>query len=202
MTDGTSRPMVFGDIHDLLRKVNGESEPAYMWQSDKQGKEVRTEEPPAVQEEQVRDPDEKSDKESRQETSEEASAIAKPEKVPKARRKDQPHKEKSHSSVSNPVKEKEPKHTEPSKVNKPLVNKSQSSFPKNDILSQIEAFSCDTETGHRHWIFLPTDVVTTLEAVYGSHRISAIFTALARSFIDANKEELRRLVTHRSGLFE
>jgi hypothetical protein len=62
--------MVFGDIHDLLRKVNGESEPAYMWQSDKQGKEVRTEEPPAVQEEQAREPDEKSDKESRQETSE------------------------------------------------------------------------------------------------------------------------------------
>ena len=181
--------MVFGDIHDLLRKVNGESEPAYMWQSDKQGKEVRTEEP-------------KPDKESRQETSEEDSAIAKPEKVPKVRRKDQPNKEKSHSSVSNPVKEKEPKHTETSKVNKPLVNKSQSSFPKNDILSQIEAFSCDAETGHRHWIFLPTDVVTTLEAVYGSHRISAIFTALARSFIDANKEELRRLVTHRSGLFE
>jgi hypothetical protein len=27
--------MVFGDIHELLRKVNGESEPAYMWQSDK-----------------------------------------------------------------------------------------------------------------------------------------------------------------------
>jgi hypothetical protein len=77
--------MVFGDIHDLLRKVNGESEPAYMWQSDKQGKEVRTEEPSAVKEEQAREPDEKPDKESRQETSEEASAIAKPEKVPKAK---------------------------------------------------------------------------------------------------------------------
>ena len=194
MTDGTSRPMVFGDIHDLLRKVNGESEPAYMWQSDKQGKEVRTEEPPAVQEEQVRDPDEK--------PKEGTTPIAQKENEPKARRKDQPHKEKSHSSVSNSVKEKEHKHTEPSKVNKPLVNKSQSSFPKNDILSQIEAFSRDAETGHRHWIFLPTDVVATLEAVYGSHRTSAIFTALARSFIDANKEELRRLVTHRSGLFE
>jgi hypothetical protein len=43
MTDGTSRPMVFGDIHELLRKVNGESEPAYMWQSDKQGEEVKPE---------------------------------------------------------------------------------------------------------------------------------------------------------------
>ncbi len=194
MTDGTSRPMVFGDIHDLLRKVNGESEPAYMWQSDKQGKEVRTEGPAVVQEEQAREPDKK--------PKEGIIPIAQKEKESKSRKKDQPHKEKSHSSVSNPVKEKEPKHTEPSKVNKPLVNKSQSSFPKNDILSQIEAFSCDAETGHRHWIFLPTDVVTTLEAVYGSHRISAIFTALARSFIDANREELRRLVTHRSGLFE
>ena len=194
MTDGTSRPMVFGDIHDLLRKVNGESEPAYMWQSDKQGKEVRTEGPAVVQEEQAREPDKK--------PKEGTIPIAQKEKESKSRKKDQPHKEKSHSSVSNPVKEKEPKHTEPSKVNKPLVNKSQSSFPKNDILSQIEAFSCDAETGHRHWIFLPTDVVTTLEAVYGSHRISAIFTALARSFIDANKEELRRLVTQRSGLFE
>lgn len=77
--------MVFGDIHDLLRKVNGESEPAYMWQSDKQGKEVRTEEPPAVQEEQAREQDEKSDKKSRQETSEEASAIATPEKCQRPR---------------------------------------------------------------------------------------------------------------------
>jgi hypothetical protein len=72
----------------------------------------------------------------------------------------------------------------------------------NDIQSQIEAFSYAAETGHRHWIFMPDDVCATLETVYGSHRLSAIFTALARSFIDANKEELRRLVTHRSGLFE
>ena len=45
MTDGTSQPMVFGDIHELLRKVNGESEPAYMWQSDKPKEEVKPEEP-------------------------------------------------------------------------------------------------------------------------------------------------------------
>ena len=45
MTDGTPQPMVFGDIHELLRKVNGESEPAYMWQSDKPKEEVKPEEP-------------------------------------------------------------------------------------------------------------------------------------------------------------
>ena len=37
--------MVFGDIHELLRKVNGESESSYMWQSDKNKDEIRQEEP-------------------------------------------------------------------------------------------------------------------------------------------------------------
>lgn len=45
MTDNSSQPMVFGDIHELLRKVNGESEPAYMWQSDKNKDGIRQEEP-------------------------------------------------------------------------------------------------------------------------------------------------------------
>ena len=42
--------MVFGDIHELLRKVNGESEPSYMWQSDKPKDEVKQEEPVPAEE--------------------------------------------------------------------------------------------------------------------------------------------------------
>lgn len=45
MTDNPSQPMVFGDIHELLRKVNGESEPAYMWQSDKPKEKIKEEAP-------------------------------------------------------------------------------------------------------------------------------------------------------------
>lgn len=200
MTDGTSRPMVFGDIHDLLRKVNGESEPAYMWQSDKQGKAVRTEEPPAVQEEQAREPDEKSDKESRLETSEEASAIATPEKVPKAKDKVHPQKEKTNSPPPKAVKALEEQQTK--KVRDTPVTKAYASPSVSDIQSQIDTFSYAAETGHRRWVFIPDEVYATFETVYGCYRLSAILTALARSFIDANKDELRRLVTHRSGLFE
>ena len=196
MTDGTSRPMVFGDIHDLLRKVNGESEPAYMWQSDKQGKAVRTEEPPAVQKEQVKEPDEKPDKESRQETSEEASAIATPEKVPKTKDKVHPQKGKTTSLPSKAVKASEEQQAK--KVRDTPVTKAYASPSVSDIQSQIDTFSYAAETGHRRWVFIPD----TFETVYGCYRLSAILTALARSFIDANKEELRRLVTHRSGLFE
>ena len=49
---------------------------------------------------------------------------------------------------------------------------------------------------------LPDEVFATLETVYGSNRLSAVFTALARAFIDANKDELRRLITHRTNLLQ
>ena len=191
--------MVFGDIHDLLRKVNGESEPAYMWQSDKQGKEVMTEEPPAVQEEQAREPDEKSDKESRQETSEAASAIAQPEKVPTAKAKVHPPRGKT---TPPPKAVKASEEQQAKKVRDTPVTKKYASPSVSDIQSQIDTFSYAAETGHRRWVFIPDEVYATFETVYGCYRLSAILTALARSFIDANKEELRRLVTHRSGLFE
>ena len=89
--------MVFGDIHDLLRKVNGESEPAYMWQSDKQGKEIRTEEPPPVKEEQVKEPAEKLD--------EETNPIAKTEDEPMAKKKVPSHKEKAKPLPSKTIRE-------------------------------------------------------------------------------------------------
>ena len=190
MTDGTSRPMVFGDIHDLLRKVNGESEPAYMWQSDKQGKAVRTEEPPAVQKEQVKEPDEKPDKESRQETSEEASAIATPEKVPKTKDKVHPQKGKTTSLPSKAVKASEEQQAK--KVRDTPVTKAYASPSVSDIQSQIDTFSYAAETGHRRWVFIPDEVYATFETVYGCYRLSAILTALARSFIDAEINTIKK----------
>jgi len=60
MTDNSSQPMVFEDIHELLRKVNGESESAYMWQSDKNKKEIKSEEPPKAPEKACEETDEES----------------------------------------------------------------------------------------------------------------------------------------------
>ena len=73
---------------------------------------------------------------------------------------------------------------------------------QKDIQSQIESFSYAIGKGHRHWVFLPDEVFVTLEIVYGRNRLSAIFTALAKAFIDANKDELRRLITHRTNLLQ
>ena len=194
MTDGTSRPMVFGDIHELLRKVNGESEPAYMWQSDKQGEEVKPETHEMVSEEQK-----SSDKE-------EPSSAERPK----------PDNDQTPSSDSNPEEKSRKKKTKPppSKsasqkeapitdncAEKPKARKS-AFISKEDIQSQIESFSYTVEKGHRHYVFLPDEVFATLETVYGSNRLSAVFTALARAFIDANKEELRRLIAHRTNLLQ
>ena len=197
MTDGTSRPMVFGDIHELLRKVNGESEPAYMWQSDKPKEEVTPEELPKDQKVQSCEPSQKPEEEPSPSAREETDDDKPSESTGKAL----PQKEQRKSRPSRHVKKKESKEAERNGKKESLSNGSRTPFSKDDILSQIEDFSCDSDTGRRHWVFLPDDVVTTLEAVYGSHRISAIITALARYFIDANKDDLRRLVTHRSGLF-
>ena len=194
MTDGTSRPMVFGDIHELLRKVNGESEPAYMWQSDKQGEEVKPETHEMVSEEQK-----SSDKE-------EPSSAERPK----------PDKDQTPSSDSNPEEKPRKKKTKPppsksaSQKEAPITDngaekpKSRKSafISKEDIQSQIESFSYTVEKGHRHYVFLPDEVFATLETVYGSNRLSAVFTALARAFIDANKEELRRLIAHRTNLLQ
>ena len=194
MTDGTSRPMVFGDIHELLRKVNGESEPAYMWQSDKQGEEVKPETHEMVSEEKK-----SSDKE-------EPSSAERPK----------PDNDKTPSSDSNPEEKPRKKKTKPppsksaSQKEAPITDngaekpKSRKSafISKEDIQSQIESFSYTVEKGHRHYVFLPDEVFATLETVYGSNRLSAVFTALARAFIDANKDELRRLIAHRTNLLQ
>ena len=194
MTDGTSRPMVFGDIHELLRKVNGESEPAYMWQSDKQGEEVKPETHEMVSEEQK-----SSDKE-------EPSSAERPkpdnDQTPSSdsNSEEKPRKKKTKPPPSKSASQKEAPITD-NGAEKPKSRKS-AFISKEDIQSQIESFSYTVEKGHRHYVFLPDEVFATLETVYGSNRLSAVFTALARAFIDANKEELRRLIAHRTNLLQ
>ena len=194
MTDGTSRPMVFGDIHELLRKVNGESEPAYMWQSDKQGEEVKPETHEMVSGEQK-----SSDKE-------EPSSAERPksdnDQTPSSdsNSEEKPRKKKTKPPPSKSASQKEAPITD-NGAEKPKSRKS-AFISKEDIQSQIESFSYTVEKGHRHYVFLPDEVFATLETVYGSNRLSAVFTALARAFIDANKEELRRLIAHRTNLLQ
>lgn len=194
MTDGTSRPMVFGDIHELLRKVNGESEPAYMWQSDKQGEEVKPETHEMVSEEQ------------KSSGKEEPSSAERPkpdkDQTPSSdsNSEEKPRKKKTKPPPSKSASQKEAPITD-NGAEKPKARKS-ASISKEDIQSQIESFSYTVEKGHRHYVFLPDEVFATLETVYGSNRLSAVFTALARAFIDANKEELRRLIAHRTNLLQ
>jgi DNA mismatch repair ATPase MutL len=194
MTDGTSRPMVFGDIHELLRKVNGESEPAYMWQSDKQGEEVKPETHEMVSEEQKSsDKEEPSSAERpKPDNDQTPSSDSNPEEKPR-KKKTKPPPSKSASQKEAPITD--------NGAEKPKSRKS-AFISKEDIQSQIESFSYTVEKGHRHYVFLPDEVFATLETVYGSNRLSAVFTALARAFIDANKEELRRLIAHRTNLLQ
>ena len=194
MTDGTSQPMVFGDIHELLRKVNGESQPAYMWQSDKPKEEVKPEEPSQAPEQRSqKDDKEKPPSTDNLETDKEQKPVA------ESSQKEKPRKSKAKPSPSKTEKEDE-KATE--KV-KERSNAKISALPsKENIQAQIESFSYAIEKGHRHWVYLPDEVFVTLEIVYGRNRLSAIFTALAKAFIDANKDELRQLIAHRTNLLQ
>ena len=194
MTDGTSRPMVFGDIHELLRKVNGESEPAYMWQSDKQGEEVKPETHEMVSEEQKsNDKEEPSSAERpKPDKDQTPSSVSYSEEKPR-KKKTKPPPSKSASQKEAPITD---NGAEKLKARKSAF------ISKEDIQSQIESFSYTVEKGHRHYVFLPDEVFATLETVYGSNRLSAVFTALARAFIDANKDELRRLIAHRTNLLQ
>ena len=195
MTDGTSQPMVFGDIHELLRKVNGESEPAYMWQSDKPKEEVKPEEPSTASEQQGQKNDkEKPPSKENLETDKEQMPVAEPGQ------KEKPRKSRVKPPPPKTEREEERKAAEDVKE---IPKAKISALPsKEDIQSQIESFSYAMEKGHRHWVFLPDEVFVTLEIVYGRNRLSAIFTALAKAFIDANKDELRRLITHRTNLLQ
>ena len=195
MTDGTSQPMVFGDIHELLRKVNGESEPAYMWQSEKPKEEVKPEEPsPASEQQGQKNGKEKSPSKENLETDKEQIPVAEPGQKEKPR--------KSRVKPPPPKTEREEERKAAENV-KEIPKAKISALPsKKDIQSQIESFSYAMEKGHRHWVFLPDEVFVTLEIVYGRNRLSAILTALAKAFIDANKDELRRLITHRTNLLQ
>lgn len=194
MTDGTSQPMVFGDIHELLRKVNGESQPAYMWQSDKPKEEVKPEEPSQAPEQRSQ----KDDKEKPPSTDNlETDKEQKP--VVESSQKEKPRKSKAKPSPSKTEKEDE----KAAEKVKERSNAKISALPsKENIQAQIESFSYAMEKGHRHWVYLPDEVFVTLEIVYGRNRLSAIFTALAKAFLDANKDELRRLITHRTNLLQ
>ena len=187
--------MVFGDIHELLRKVNGESEPAYMWQSDKPKEEVKQEEPfPAEEKQSQKDDKEKCPSTEDSETDNEPSIETEP------CQKEKPRKSRVKPPPAKPEREEERKAAENVKE---IPKAKISALPsKKDIQSQIESFSYAMEKGHRHWVFLPDEVCVTLEIVYGRNRLSAIFTALAKAFIDANKDELRRLITHRTNLLQ
>ena len=195
MTDGKSQPMVFGDIHELLRKVNGESEPAYMWQSEKPKEEVKPEEPsPASEQQGQKNDKEKPPSKENLETDKEQIPVAEPGQKEKPR--------KSRVKPPPPKTEREEERKAAENV-KEIPKAKISALPsKKDIQSQIESFSYAMEKGHRHWVFLPDEVFVTLEIVYGRNRLSAIFTALAKAFIDANKDELRRLITHRTNLLQ
>ena len=194
MTDGTSQPMVFGDIQELLRKVNGESQPAYMWQSDKPKEEVKPEEPSQAPEQRSqKDDKEKPPSTDNLETDKEQKPVAESsqkEKSRKSKAKPSPSKtEKEDGKAAEKVKERS--------------NAKISALPsKENIQAQIESFSYAIEKGHRHWVYLPDEVFVTLEIVYGRNRLSAIFTALAKAFIDANKDELRQLIAHRTNLLQ
>ena len=178
MTANSPQPMVFGDIHELLRKVNGESEPAYMWQSDENKDGIRQEEP----------------SESPEGPSKDTAKKVKPYS------KSQPRKSKSPPQPTKPVGDKE-KTVEKTGAKKLSVKSSVPPF-KDDLQSAIETFCYGNESGHRHMVFLPDDVYATLETVYGSNRISAILTALARTYIERNKEELRQLIATRTNLLQ
>ena len=194
MTDGTSQPMVFGDIHELLRKVNGESQPAYMWQSDKPKEEVKPEEPSQAPEQRSqKDDKEKPPSTDNLETDKEQKPVA------ESSQKEKPRKSKAKPSPSKTEKEDE----KAAEKVKERSNAKISALPsKENIQAQIESFSYAIEKGHRHWVYLPDEVFVTLEIVYGRNRLSAILTALAKAFIDANKDELRRLITHRTNLLQ
>ena len=194
MTDGTSRPMVFGDIHELLRKVNGESQPAYMWQSDKSKEEVKPEEPSQAPEQRSqKDDKEKPPSTDNLETDKEQKPVA------ESSQKEKPRKSKAKPSPSKTEKEDE----KAAEKVKERSNAKISALPsKENIQAQIESFSYAIEKGHRHWVYLPDEVFVTLEIVYGRNRLSAIFTALAKAFIDANKDELRQLIAHRTNLLQ
>ena len=178
MTDNSSQPMVFGDIHELLRKVNGESEPAYMWQSDKNKDGIRQEEPTKAPEGPCKDTGKKV----------------------KPYSKSQPRKSKSPPQPTKPVGDKEK--TVEKTGEKKLSGKGSVPPSKDDLQAAIETFCYGNESGHRHMVFLPDDVYATLETVYGSNRISAILTALARTYIERNKEELRQLIATRTNLLQ
>ena len=194
MTDGTSQPMVFGDIHELLRKVNGESQPAYMWQSDKPKEEVNPEEPSQAPEQRSqKDDKEKPPSTDNLETDKEQKPVA------ESSQKEKPRKSKAKQSPSKTEKEDE----KAAEKVKERSNAKISALPsKENIQAQIESFSYAIEKGHRHWVYLPDEVFVTLEIVYGRNRLSAIFTALAKAFIDANKDELRQLIAHRTNLLQ
>lgn len=185
MTDRSSGPMVFGDIHELLREVNGESEPVYSWKSQRNSEDLREENKQETRKNDARE-------DTKHETKDEAKFDAKLEARSDA-------KLDARSDAKFEAKNGVQKKPESSK--RPVgKRKSSSEIPQSQFLNQVASFDQSRQPGKRHMVFIPDDIFNALQLAYGDRNISAVYAVLARNHISKNKEEMRRIISDRSNL--
>lgn len=173
----------FGNIKDLLRKANGTDTDSGSWRRSLRGR-VGGESPPTEQTTDQPITDEKPEKENRGQAAQ-TEQSTQPTQTQNADAP-APSKSQKEEQSQKPVKEKP-------------TPKPKSSY--KGFLQRVNDFDTRKVKGSRHWLYLSDEAFSILNLAYGEKKLSAVLNTLAHDHIRDCREDMKRNVTGKSGLF-
>lgn len=173
----------FGNIKDLLRKANGTDTDSGSWRRSLRGR-VGGESPPAEKATDLTITNEKTKKEA----TEQAAQAEQSEQPTQTQTAAAPAPSKTHKEEQSqkPVKEKP-------------TSKPKSGY--KGFLQRVNDFDTRKVKGSRHWLYLSDEAFSILNLAYGEKKLSAVLNTLADDHIRDCREDMKRNVTGKSGLF-
>lgn len=174
----------FGNIKDLLRKANGTDTDSGSWRRSLRWR-VGGESPPA---EKATDQP-KTDEEPKKENTEQA-----------AQAEQSKQQSTQAQTAAAPAPSKSPKEGQSQKpVKEKPIAKPKSGY--KGFLQRVENFDTRKVKGSRHWLYLSDEAFSILNLAYGEKKLSAVLNVLADDHIRECREDMKRNIKGKSGLF-
>lgn len=192
----------YGNINDLLRQANGESEDTFVWKDQRRqsGNESGIAEtgksdnlPVEVKEKPRGKKKEAVDKNAGQ-ARHARKAKESPNTVPGINDKAVP--------LSSPPATSGQHLSQKPADEKKHVSTDHANISHDEIMEAVSAFGKQKEAAHRHMIFMPDKLYHDLVAGYGQRNLSAILCTLARLHVEKYKLAMRQMITSRTDFLE
>lgn len=97
-----------------------------------------------------------------------------------------------------------PSKSQPREKSQKPVKERQTSRAKSgykDFLQRVNGFDTRKVKGSRHWLYLSDEAFSILNLAYGEKKLSAVLNTLADNHIRECRENMKRNITGKNGLF-